>query len=121
MPQIENAIGAIRAIQEVDMVMRFQELMGTSAGALVASVFSSYDQNITQLENTVKSSPASRWFKLNVWQAVKSVFGKRDRVLVHLRFNAGNLRVNSVYVNCERSESLQDRLLVNIIIALVYL
>lgn len=73
-PQIENAIGIIKAIYAHDFC-RFDEMWGTSAGALVSAVNMSLDQNIGQFEELIKTSDMSKWFKIKPWQAVKSIFG----------------------------------------------
>jgi predicted acylesterase/phospholipase RssA len=80
MPQLENALGAIRAIQEIDLVYHFDELMGTSAGAIVASVFASLDQNLNAVEEIIRKSTPEDWFVLKKWQAIKSIFGRSNYV-----------------------------------------
>lgn len=80
MPVIEHAIGVIKAIQTKTYAMPFDVMMGTSAGAIVAGMFMSYNQDIVKFENLIKSVQTSAWFKICPWQAIKSVFGLSNYV-----------------------------------------
>lgn len=73
MPQIENAVGALKAI--VEHGYKVDVMMGTSAGALVSGLFMSYDQDINALEDVIKTTPIDKWFKFKPWQIVKSALG----------------------------------------------
>lgn len=73
MPQIENAIGVLKALRSKGIVA--DELMGTSAGAIVSGLYASFHQNIYQLESVVRNSEPKDWFVIKVWQAIKSIFG----------------------------------------------
>ena len=72
--QIENALGCLKAIIDKRGV-KFDRMMGTSAGAIVSSVLMSLDQDIDLMIETIKQTDPSRWFKIKPWQAIKSIFG----------------------------------------------
>jgi len=74
MPQIEHAIGTIKAIYAHELC-QFDTMAGTSAGALVSSLNMSYDQHIEQLEELIKTTPVDKWFRVKPWQMLKSVVG----------------------------------------------
>jgi len=74
MTQIEHAIGVIKAIKATTAA-KFETVLGTSAGAIVGSLFMQYDQAITLLEGIIKKSDPSRWIKIKPFQAIKQIFG----------------------------------------------
>lgn len=74
MPHIENAIGIIKAIYAHDLC-KFDEMWGSSAGAIVAAMNMSYNQDIGKLEEVIRDTDINEWFKLKPWQAFKSIFG----------------------------------------------
>lgn len=74
MPHIENAIGTIKAIYAHDCC-KFDEMWGTSAGALVSIMNMSYEQDIGKLEHVIKTTDLNKWFKVCPIQAMKSIFG----------------------------------------------
>ena len=79
-PQLENAIGCIKAIQRVRNV-KFDYAWGTSAGAIAASMLMSYEnQDIEKFEKLLRATPISEWFYFCPWQAIKSIFGKSNYV-----------------------------------------
>ena len=71
--QIEHALGCIRAIQQIHRA-KFDYMMGTSAGAVVASMLMSFDQDVGKFEGTIKESPMSYWYTKNYWAAFKTLF-----------------------------------------------
>ena len=71
--QIENAIGCIKAIQQIHKT-KFDYMMGTSAGAIVASMLMSFDQDISKFENTVLETPMNDWYEIKYWSAIKTLF-----------------------------------------------
>ena len=72
-PQIENAIGCIKAIQQIHRT-KFDYMMGTSAGAVVASMLMSFDQDIGKFEDTVIDTPMRNWFQYDYIAAIKTLF-----------------------------------------------
>ena len=79
---MENAIGCIKAIQRIHKV-KFDEIRGTSAGAIVGSVLMSFDQDLEKLENLIKDTDISEWFTINPFSVVKSLIGKSDHIADH--------------------------------------
>jgi len=79
MPQIENAIGIIKAIY-ASTYCRFDEMYGTSAGALVSALNMSFGQDIERFENIIKTTDPTEWFKIKRWQAFKSILGLSNYV-----------------------------------------
>ena len=80
--QLENAIGCIKAIQQIHKV-KFDEIRGTSAGAIVGSVLMSFEQDLEKLENLIKETDINEWFTINPFSVVKSLFGKSDHIADH--------------------------------------
>lgn len=72
-PQIENAIGCIKAIQQIHRT-KFDYMMGTSAGAVVASMLMSFDQDVSKFEGTIKETPMREWFQYDIIAAIKTIF-----------------------------------------------
>ena len=77
--QIENALGCIKAIVDKRGV-KFDRMMGTSAGAIVASVLMSLHQNIDLMIHTVKETNIDEWYKIDPIQAIKSLFGRSNYI-----------------------------------------
>lgn len=73
-PQIENAIGIIKAIQTV-RYEKFDYMWGTSAGAVVSSILMSMDQDVTKFEETIRNTPLSTWIRIKPLQLLKSIIG----------------------------------------------
>lgn len=78
-PQLENAIGCIKAIKQIHRV-NIDEVWGVSAGAVVGSMFMSWDQDIERFERLIKETPITDWFVISPWQAIKSLFGKSNYI-----------------------------------------
>ena len=78
-PQLENAVGCIKAIKHIHKV-NIDEVWGVSAGAVVASMFMSWNQDIDRFEALIKETPISDWFVLSPWQAIKSIFGRSNYI-----------------------------------------
>lgn len=76
---IENAIGCLQAIRDVRDV-KFDLAFGTSAGALVGSIFMSKNQDGYALKELIANTPFEDWVKIKPWQAIKSIFGKSNYV-----------------------------------------
>lgn len=71
--QIEHAIGCIKAIQQIHKT-KFDYMMGTSAGAIVASMLMSFDQDIGKFERTVLETPMKEWYSIDYIAAVTTLF-----------------------------------------------
>lgn len=75
--QIENAIGCIKAIEQVDG-STIDECWGTSAGAIVAGM--TMTKGIRGFEDIIRNTPITKWFTLCPWQLIKSLFGKSNYI-----------------------------------------
>lgn len=75
---IENALGCLSAI--VERGVHFDMAFGTSAGALVASMFMSMHQDINMLTKLVKETSFTELVKICPIQALKSIIGKSNYV-----------------------------------------
>ena len=75
---IENAIGCLKAICETGV--KFDMAYGTSAGALVTSIFMSKDQNVNEVIDLIERNSFSDWVRLRPIQAIKSLFGLSNYV-----------------------------------------
>jgi len=70
---VESAIGALKAMDELGI--KADKMAGGSAGALVASLYASFDLNAERLEHLIKTVDSDTWFKFKPWQLIKSIFG----------------------------------------------
>ena len=98
MPQVESAIGILKALK-VKRFLNADKMMGTSAGAIVSSLYMSKNQSITELENIVRNSVPRDWFKIRPWQAIKSVVGLSNYVADNTAFKLfllENINKNSI-------------------------
>ena len=77
--QMEHAIGCIKAIQRIHNV-KFDEVRGTSAGAIVGSMLMSWDQDIERFEKLIKDVPIYEWFTISPFAAIKSLFSKSNHI-----------------------------------------
>lgn len=93
MPQIENALGIIKAIRAVHY-RKFDRMMGTSAGAIASAVCMSYDQDIDKFDATIRGSKTSDWFEIKLWQGIKSIFGKSNYLADNTKFK--NFLLNTI-------------------------
>lgn len=93
-PQLENAIGCIKAIKQIDNVT-VDEVMGVSAGAIVGSIFMSMKQDINAFEDLIVETPIIDWFTLSPWQAIKSLWGKSN----HIADNTGLKNALDKYID----------------------
>lgn len=79
---MENAIGCIKAIQQIHNVS-FDEIRGTSAGAVVGAVLMSFNQDIYKFEKLIKETDINEWFTINPFNVVKSLFGRCNHIADH--------------------------------------
>ena len=101
-PQLENAIGCIKAIKQVDNV-DIDEVWGVSAGAIAGSIFMSMKQDILAFENLIVETPIYEWFTLSPWQAIKSIWGKSN----HIADNTGLKEALETYIDPETYDKVK--------------